>query len=139
MSAASEIRLTAVIGARNWRDGFQKAASDVEGASIDFVDVSPIHRAFAPMAREQKFDISEMAIVTALQALAYDKPLVLLPVTVASRFQHRCLIAMRSERPLRPNALSGRRIGVRAYTQTTGVWLRGILQNDHRISADAVR
>ena len=139
MTATSDIRLTAVIGARAWRDGLQKVASDVEGASIEFVEISPIHRAFAPMAREQKFDISEMAIVTALQALAYDKPLVLLPVTVASRFQHRCLIALWSEQPLRPSALAGRRIGVRAYTQTTGVWLRGILQNDHGIAADAVR
>jgi 4,5-dihydroxyphthalate decarboxylase len=130
--------LTAVIGARAWRDSLQKAASQVEGASIDFVEVSPIHHAFAPMAREQKFDISEMAIVTALQALAYDKPVVLLPVTVASRFQHRCLITMRSEQPLRPSGLSGRRIGVRAYTQTTGVWVRGILQNDYGVAAEAV-
>jgi 4,5-dihydroxyphthalate decarboxylase len=139
MSAASELRLTAVVGARGWRDTLQKAAAETDGIAIDFTDVSPIHRAFAPMAREQKFDISEMAIVTALQALAYDKPLLLLPVTVAARFQHRCLIAMRSEQPLRPAGLSGRRIGVRAYTQTTGVWVRGILQNDYGVAADAVR
>src|SRR5439155_14207511 len=35
--------------------------------------------------------------------------------------------------------LRGRRIGVRAYTQTTGVWLRGILQNDYGVPPDAIR
>jgi 4,5-dihydroxyphthalate decarboxylase len=139
MSAQTELRLTTVVGARGWRERLQKATADVDGIALDFLDVSPIHRAFAPMAREQKFDISEMAVVTALQALAYGKPILLLPVTVAARFQHRCLIAMRSDEPLRTAGLSGRRIGVRAYTQTTGVWVRGILQNDYGVAAETVR
>jgi 4,5-dihydroxyphthalate decarboxylase len=74
-----------------------------------------------------------------LQALAYGKPLLLLPVTVAARFQQRCLIARRQEPALTVDSLAGRRIGVRAYTQTTGVWLRGILQNDYGVAPDTVR
>jgi len=80
-----------------------------------------------------------MAIVTALQALAYGKPLLLLPVTIAARFQQRCLIAMNATAPLTPADLPGRRIGVRAYTQTTGVWIRGILQNDYGVAPEAIR
>jgi 4,5-dihydroxyphthalate decarboxylase len=139
MSGATDLRLTTVVGARGWRERLEKAAADAGGIALDFLEVSPIHRAFAPMAREQKFDLSEMAVVTALQAVAYGKPILLLPVTVAARFQQRCLIARRSNEPLRPAALSGRRIGVRAYTQTTGVWVRGILQNDYGVAADSVR
>jgi len=131
--------LTTVIGAKAWRERLPAAAAAVPGLDLDFVDVSPIHRAFAPMAREQKFDVSEMAIVTALQALAYGKPLLLLPVTVAARFQQRCMIARRQATPLTVADLAGQRIGVRAYTQTTGVWLRGILQNDYGVKPDAVR
>ena len=33
------------------------------GFTLSFAEVSPIHRAFAPTVREQKFDISELAIV----------------------------------------------------------------------------
>ena len=131
--------LTTVIGAKAWRERLPAAAAAVPGLDLDFVEVSPIHRAFAPMAREQKFDVSEMAIVTALQALAYGKPLLLLPVTVAARFQQRCMIARRQATPLTVADLAGRRVGVRAYTQTTGVWLRGILQNDYGVKPDAVR
>lgn len=131
--------LTTVIGAKAWRERLPTAAATIPDLELDFVEVSPIHRAFAPMAREQKFDVSEMAIVTALQALAYGKPLLLLPVTVAARFQQRCLIARRQSPALTVDNLPGRRIGVRAYTQTTGVWLRGILQNDYGVAPDAVR
>jgi 4,5-dihydroxyphthalate decarboxylase len=91
------------------------------------------------MAREQKFDVSEMAIVTALQALAYGKPLLILPVTLAARFQQACLITRRSNAPLTAADLRGRRVGVRAYTQTTGVWLRGILQNDYGVPPESIR
>jgi len=131
--------LTTVIGAKAWRERLPATAAGIPSLDLEFVEVSPIHRAFAPMAREQKFDVSEMAIVTALQALAYDKPLLLLPVTVAARFQQRCLIARRQSPALGVADLPGRRIGVRAYTQTTGVWLRGILQNDYGVAPDVVR
>lgn len=133
------LSLVAAIGARPWREGLQAAEPTADGFALSFAEVSPIHRAFAPMAREQKYDLSEMAIVTALQALAYGKPLLLLPVTVAARFQQRCLIARRSDKPLRVAELPGRRVGVRAYTQTTGVWLRGILQNDYGVPPQAIR
>jgi 4,5-dihydroxyphthalate decarboxylase len=110
-----------------------------DGTPLLFEEVRPIHRAFAPMAREGRFDASEMAIVTALQALAYGKPLVLLPVTLAARFQHRCLIR-RADRPdLTAEALRGRCIGVRAYTQTTGMWVRAILAEEAGLPAEAMR
>jgi 4,5-dihydroxyphthalate decarboxylase len=133
------LNLTAAIGARAWRDRLQADDTAADGFTLSFADVTPIHRAFAPMAREQKYDLSEMAIVTALQALAFGKPLLLLPVTVAARFQQRCLIARRSDKPLRVADLAGCRIGVRAYTQTTGVWIRGILQNDYGVPPQTIR
>src|SRR5262249_53546866 len=34
--------------------------------------------------------------------------------------------------------LAGKRIGVRAYSQTTAVWVRGILQNDYGVDLDRV-
>jgi 4,5-dihydroxyphthalate decarboxylase len=40
---------------------------------------------------------------------------------------------------LRPEDLPGKRIGVRAYSQTTGMWVRGILTNDYGVDLDSVR
>ncbi len=110
-----------------------------DGTPLSFAEVKPIHRAFAPMAREGRFDASEMAIVTALQALAFGKPIVLLPVTLAARFQHRCLIRLASRTDLTAQALRGKRVGVRAYTQTTGMWVRAILAEAVGLPASAMR
>ena len=96
--------------------------------TFDFADVSPISRAFAPMVREQRYDVSEMAIATVLLAIAAGKPIVLLPVAVAARFQEQALLCRMDSTIAGPGDLRGRRIGVRSYSQTTGMWLRGILR-----------
>jgi len=56
--------------------------------ALDFAEVSPTHKGFKPMVREQAFDVSEMAIVTYLMAKSFGKPMVLLPSMVMARFQH---------------------------------------------------
>ena len=109
------------------------------GVTLDFAEVKPISRAFAPMVREQKYDVSEMAIVTFLQAKAHGKPLVLLPAVMMGRFQHGCMLFNSGRGSLHPSDLPGKRVAVRAYSQTTGAWLRGILQNDYAVEIDRVR
>lgn len=105
------------------------------GVELRFTDVEPIHRAFAPMVRTQAYDVSELAIVTALQAIAFGHPVVILPIVVAARFQRRCLITLRSQAVEHPRELRGKRIGVRAYTQTTGFWIRSHLAEDYGLAA----
>jgi 4,5-dihydroxyphthalate decarboxylase len=104
------------------------------GLTFDFVDVSPVHKAFAPMVREQSYDLSELAIVTALQAVAHGRPIILLPAVLAARFQRGCLVTRRSGGVTRPQELRGKRIGVRAYTQTTGMWVRAHLAEDYGLA-----
>ncbi len=55
-------------------------------------DVPVISRAFAPMVRTERFDVSEMAIATFLMARAAGSDLVLLPVVLAARFQDGALL-----------------------------------------------
>ena len=69
-----------------------------------------------------------MAIAMVLQAIAYGVEIALLPVVMASRFQEAALF-VRVDSPIKSWAdLKGKRVGVRAYSQTTGLWLRGILK-----------
>jgi 4,5-dihydroxyphthalate decarboxylase len=107
--------------------------------TLDFVAVAPMHKAFKPMVREHAYDASEMALVTYLQAKAYGKGLTLLPAAMLARFQHGTLLCNAARRKLSPADLPGKRIGVRAYSQTTGAWIRGILQNDYRLDLSAVQ
>lgn len=103
-----------------------------------FDEIEPIHNAFAPMARRQAFDVSELAIVTYLQAKAYGKPLILLPAVVAARFQQGCIICSTARPRPALDALAGKRIGVRAYSQTTGMWVRAILGETYGVPLEQI-
>lgn len=107
--------------------------------SLDVEEVPLIFRAFAPMVRELRFAVSEMAISTFLQAKAYKKELVLLPIVVAARFQQSAFLCRADGDIREPQDLIGRRVGVRAYSQTTGMWLRGILKEDYGVAPEKVR
>jgi 4,5-dihydroxyphthalate decarboxylase len=107
------------------------------GLALTFTDIRPANRFFKPMVRELKFDVSEMAIATFVQAKSYGKPLVLLPATMMGRFQQGTLLC-RAAKPVTPAELSGKRVGVRSYSQTTAVWVRGILQNDYGVDVDRI-
>ena len=110
-----------------------------ERVVLNFTEIDPINKAFRMMAREQKFDVSEMAIVSYLQAKAYGKPLTLMPATMLGRFQHGAMLYNSERGTVRPQDLPGRRVGVRAFTQTTGVWLRGILSKDYGLDLGKVQ
>ena len=101
--------------------------------ALDFADIKPVYKAFAEMVRKTAYDISEMAIVTYLQAKSHGKPLVLMPCVMLGRFQHGTLLYNSARGKLALSDLPGRRVGVRSYTQTTGTWLRGHLQNDYGV------
>jgi 4,5-dihydroxyphthalate decarboxylase len=108
--------------------------------ALEFHEIEPIHRAFKPMAQKQSFDVSEMAIFTYLQAKSYNKPLVLLPVVLAGRFQHGCIVYNTDfHKTMTPDMLPGKKVGVRAYSQTTGAWVRNILSQEHNVDLPSIR
>jgi len=133
------IALTAAFGRYRHTAPLLDGARGSPLLDLRFEAVTPISRAFAPMVRQGRYDASEMAIATFLMAKAAGKPLVLLPVTLAARFQEGALLCRAGGPVQGPADLAGRRVGVRAYSQTTGMWLRGVLAERHRIAPDAVR
>ena len=75
---------------------------------FDFVEVKVANQMFKSVVRDAKFDLSELAIVTYLQAKAHGKPYVLLPAVVVGRGQHHT-IAYNPERGhlIRPISKAG--------------------------------
>jgi 4,5-dihydroxyphthalate decarboxylase len=106
---------------------------------LEFADIKVANTGFKPLVRDAKFDLGELAIVTYLQAKAYGKPYILLPAPVVARSQHHTLAYNRERGHLGPADLIGKRVGVRAYSVTTGVWVRGILQEQFGVDIDKIR
>jgi 4,5-dihydroxyphthalate decarboxylase len=106
---------------------------------FDFADVKVSNTAFKPLVRDAKFDLAEVAIVTFLQARHYGKPYVLIPATVVGRGQLHTIAYNPERGHLGPSDLNGKTLGVRAYTQTTGVWVRGILAEDYGVDLGSIK
>ena len=106
---------------------------------LDNEDVRPPSNAFKRVVRALEFDVAELAIVTFLMAKAHGKPLRLVPATLVARFQHPLLVHNVERGTLRPQDLPGKRIGVRSYSVTTGMWIRGILSEDYGVDAGSIR
>src|SRR5512145_3469878 len=106
---------------------------------FDFCGPKPANKGFKPMIREGAYDAGELAIGSFLQAKVYGKPLVLLPAVVMARFQHHTIVYNAAKGELAPKDLEGRRIAVRSYTQTTGIWVRGILKHEHGVDLNRLR
>ncbi len=117
-----------------------KAVKDGSVASprirFDFEAVPDITRAFRRMVRTLDFDLCEIALTTLAQAHAFNKPIKALPIVVMRGFHHGALVCPLASPITGPADLRGKRIGVRAWSQTTGIWVRGILLDvfgvDHR-------
>jgi 4,5-dihydroxyphthalate decarboxylase len=134
------ITLTTAVKRYPHTAGLISGELSLPGLRLECLDIEPIHGAFAPMARRQAYDVSELAIATFLQAKIYDKPLLMLPVVLAARLQQGCLVFNRRRHPgMSVRDLAGARIGVRAYAQTTGMWVRGILDEAYGIAPDRVQ
>jgi len=104
----------------------------------DFAEVKIANNLFKQVVRDAKYDLAELAIVTYMQAKAAGKPYVLIPAVVVARGQHHT-IAYNAERGvLKPSDVAGKRVGVRAYTVTTGTWVRGILASDYGVDLNKV-
>lgn len=107
-------------------------------ARLDFCGPKVAHDGFKPMVRDSFFGAGELAIVTFLQARAHGKPYTMLPATVVGRFQHHCIGYRGRPGSMKPKDIEGKRVGVRSYSQTTGVWVRGVLKHEYAVDLDRV-
>lgn len=105
---------------------------------LSFEDYDPLPEAFRQMIRGGNLDLSEMAAVTHLLAHHYKKPLVGLAIPLWGRLPHTNLIVPQGSDISAPTDLEGRKVGVRAYGQTSGVWVRGILESEYGVDINAI-
>ena len=118
--------------------GLKDGTVPVPGVQLEHVEVSPIIGAFRRMCRTLEFDVCEMAITTYLTARAHDKPVTALPVFVMRQFHHSPIAYNIKSGVQSPKDLEGKKVGVRAYTVTTGVWARGILATEYGVDLDKI-
>jgi 4,5-dihydroxyphthalate decarboxylase len=110
----------------------------IKGIEANFVQVVPIIGAFRRMVREVEFDVCEMAPTTYMIARALGAPFIALPIFIMRRFHHGGFVVRPDSGIKVPKDLEGKKVGVRAYSVTTGVWTRGIFINEYGLDSSKV-
>lgn len=135
---ADRPRLKIAIATSGHTAALKNGSVAIEGVDPDFIEVVPIIGAFRRMVRDVEFDICEMAPTTYMMARALGAPYIALPLFVMRRFHHGGFVTRPEANIRTPKDLEGKKVGVRAYSVTTGVWTRGIFTNEYGMDSSKV-
>src|ERR1700745_3335233 len=131
-------RLKIAIATYGHTKDIKSGAAAIAGIEPDFVEVVPIIGAFRRMVRDVEFDVCEMAPTTYMIARALGSPFIALPIFIMRRFHHGGFVVRPDSGIKVPKDLEGKKVGVRAYSVTTGVWTRGIFTNEYDMDSSKV-
>ncbi|MGH8940767.1 MAG: ABC transporter substrate-binding protein, partial [Actinomycetes bacterium] len=87
----------------------------------------------------QEFEVAEMSLssyVISMQSAT--SPVVALPVFTSRSFRHGSIYVNADAGITAPGDLRGRRVGTPEFQVTAGVWVRGILADQHRVAVDSM-
>jgi 4,5-dihydroxyphthalate decarboxylase len=136
--ADSALRLTFAIADYSHTAALKNGDVRFKGIEPQFVDVKPQIAAYRRMVRDVEFDVCELAPTTYIIARAHNAPFVALPIFVMRRFHHAGLLVRPDAGITGPKDLEGKKVGVRAYSVTTGVWTRAILADEYGLNCSRV-
>src|ERR1700691_6770829 len=135
---ADQPRLKIAIADYGHTRAVKSATVPIEGVDADFIQVVPIIGAFRRMVRDLEFDVCEMAPTTYMIARARGAPYIALPIFLMRRFHHGGFVVRPDAGIRKPKDLEGKKVGVRAYSVTTGVSTRGIFVNEYDLNSSKV-
>ena len=135
---AGQPRLKMAIADYGYTRALKSGNVPIRGVDPDFIQVVPIIAAFRRMVRDLEFDVCEMAPTTYMIARARGAPYIALPIFLMRRFHHGGFVVRPDANIRTPKDLEGNKVGVRAYSVTTGVWTRGIFVNEYGLDSSKV-
>src|SRR6266576_99114 len=133
-----QLRLNIAIADYGHTRAVKSGAVEIAGVEPELVEVAPIIGAFRRMVRDLEFDVCEMAPTTYMIARALGAPFIAIPVFVMRRFHHGGFVVRSDSGIKTPKDLEGKKVGVRAYSVTTGVWTRGIFVDGYGLDSSKV-
>jgi 4,5-dihydroxyphthalate decarboxylase len=81
--------------------------------------------------RHEEFDVAELSMSHYLCAVATNRDFTAIPVFPHRRFRHSFVFCRTDAGIQQPSDLNGKRIALRTFQNTAGVWTRGILADDY--------
>ncbi|MEA2640938.1 MAG: 4,5-dihydroxyphthalate decarboxylase [Chloroflexota bacterium] len=112
----------------------------VQPPGIDLTTLSmPSPERHWRMMRNEEFDVAELSMSHYLVAFANQREFTAIPVFPHRRFRH-SFVFIRSDAGIaEPRDLNNKRIALRTFQNTAGVWTRGILADDYGFNIGSVQ
>jgi 4,5-dihydroxyphthalate decarboxylase len=85
------------------------------------------------MIRNREFDVAEFSMSNYLTAKSRGLPLTAIPVFLHRRFRHSFVFINASKGIAKPADLIGRKVGLRNFSATANLWIRGILEHEYQL------
>jgi 4,5-dihydroxyphthalate decarboxylase len=85
------------------------------------------------MIRGREFDVAELSMSNYLAAKFRGQPLIAIPVFLHRRFRHGFTYVNLSKGIRQPTDLIGRKVGLRNFSATSNLWIRGILEHEFQV------
>lgn len=90
------------------------------------------------MGRHEEFDVCEFSMASFLMLQDRGRELTAIPAFPHRRFRHGSIYVNESAGIREPRDLEGRRVGLRTWQTTAGLWARGILQDQYGIDLSTI-
>lgn len=85
------------------------------------------------MIRNREFDVAELSMSNYLAAKFRGQPFTAIPVFLHRRFRHGFTFINMSKGIRKPTDLIGRKVGLRNFSATSNLWIRGILEHEFHV------
>ena len=85
------------------------------------------------MIRGREFDIAELSMSNYLAAKFRGQPFTAIPVFLHRRFRHGFTFINTSKGIHKPTDLIGRKVGLRNFSATANLWIRGLLEHEFQV------
>ena len=135
---SNKLKLTFAIPEASHLSKIRNGSIPIEGIDPEILTIQPQIAAFRRMVRNLEFDVCALAPTTYYCARAYGVPIVALPIFVHRGFHHGGLKVNPKAGIKFAKDLEGKKVGVRAYSVTSGVWIRSILIDEFGLDSSKV-
>jgi 4,5-dihydroxyphthalate decarboxylase len=133
-----ELTLTLALGASDLNRGLLDGSVAIQAAVTRCLTFSSPERHWR-MFRRREFDIAEVSFGAFLSIQEHTPgEFVAIPAFPHRRFRHSYIFVDHASALESPAQLANKRIGLRTWTNTAGVWTRGILQDHYGVDLSGV-
>jgi 4,5-dihydroxyphthalate decarboxylase len=134
----AKLQLTLACGDYDLTRGLIEATTPPQGIDLVVLTMPSPERHWR-MTKGQEFDVCEFSMASYLASREAGLPFTAIPAFPHRRFRHSFMVVNAKASISQPSDLRCKRVGLRTWQTTAGVWQRGMLQSEYALPVDQVR